>query len=367
MPLLEVERLSKGFGGVRAVNDVSFALDEGELLGIMGPNGSGKTTLFNLIAGALLPDAGHIRLAGRDIAGRPAHEACAAGVARTFQLVRPFAGLTALENVLVGRLYGRARTTTAEAVTEARRLLRVLGLEARADEPAARLTLIDRKRLELARALATSPRLLLLDEFMAGLNPMETATAKIVVQYWFRFSAGSTPYNGGTKWLEGYVRAGTYRWQTGIDQYTGGGWNPYVIAPPAATQGEVFVFNNSGSPTDANGHTHQAEQPVGPWISDINDGNWHRYTAMFQAASSSGAGDGMVRVWIDGTKIMDLSASAVGVTPPGGLKPWCYAGETVTIPAEPIGFLQLPGVANNISGTLYTLDHDDLVIWKQSN
>src|SRR5439155_1758559 len=105
----------------RAVSDVSFALDEGELLGLMSPNGSGKTTLFNLIAGALSPDAGRIRLAGRDIAGRPAHEVCAAGVARTFQLVRPFAGLTVLENVLVGRLYGRARTTTSEAVTEARR------------------------------------------------------------------------------------------------------------------------------------------------------------------------------------------------------------------------------------------------------
>ena len=182
MPLLEVERLSKRFGGVRAVHDVSFVLDEGELLGIMGPNGSGKTTLFNLIAGALAPDAGRIRLDGHDIAGLPPHRICAAGVARTFQLVRPFAGLTVLENVLVGRLYGRARTTTAEAVTEAHRLLRVLGLDARADEPAARLTLIDRKRLELARALATSPRLLLLDEFMAGLNPTETATAMELVR-----------------------------------------------------------------------------------------------------------------------------------------------------------------------------------------
>jgi len=192
-------------------------------------------------------------------------------------------------------------------------------------------------------------------------------TAKVVVQYWFRFSAGGTPYNGGTKWVEAFVRAGTYRWQTGVDNYAGGGWNPYVIAPPAATQGEVFHFNNSGSSTDANGHTHQAEQPVGPWISDINDGNWHRWTALLQASSSPGAGDGMFRAWIDGTKIMDLSASAVGVTPPGGLKPWCYPGETVVIPADPIGFIQLPGVANNISGSLYTLDHDDMVIWKQSN
>jgi branched-chain amino acid transport system ATP-binding protein len=173
MPLLEVERLSKRFGGVRAVHEVSFVLDEGELLGIMGPNGSGKTTLFNLIAGALRPDGGHIRFDGGEIGGLPAHRVCAAGVARTFQLVRPFAGLTALDNVLVGRLYGRARTTRTEAITEARRLLGVLGLEARADEPAARLTLIDRKRLELARALATEPRLLLLDEIAAGLTDHE--------------------------------------------------------------------------------------------------------------------------------------------------------------------------------------------------
>jgi branched-chain amino acid transport system ATP-binding protein len=182
MPLLEVERLSKRFGGVRAVHDISFVLEEGELLGIMGPNGSGKTTLFNLIAGALRPDGGRLRFDGRDIGGLPAHRVCAAGVARTFQLVRPFPGLTALENVLVGRLYGRARTTRTEAMTEARRLLGVLGLQARAHEPAGRLTLIDRKRLELARALATSPRLLLLDEFMAGLNPTETVTAMELVR-----------------------------------------------------------------------------------------------------------------------------------------------------------------------------------------
>jgi branched-chain amino acid transport system ATP-binding protein len=180
MALLEVERLSKRFGGVRAVHEVGFVLEEGELLGIMGPNGSGKTTLFNLIAGALRPDGGRIRLRGRDIGGLPPHRVCAAGVARTFQLVRPFAGLSALENVLVGRLYGRARGGDAEA--EARRFLGLVGLADRANVPAARLTLIDRKRLELARALATDPQILLLDEFMAGLNPSETASAMNLIR-----------------------------------------------------------------------------------------------------------------------------------------------------------------------------------------
>src|SRR5574341_1848230 len=149
MPLLEVDRLSKDFGGVRAVHRLSFTLEAGELLGIMGPNGSGKTTLFNLIAGLLRPDAGRIRLGGRDIAHLAPHRICALGIARTFQLVRPFGGLSALENVLVGRLYGRARTTTAEAVVEAERLLALTGIEDRARVPAGRLTLIDRKRLEL--------------------------------------------------------------------------------------------------------------------------------------------------------------------------------------------------------------------------
>jgi branched-chain amino acid transport system ATP-binding protein len=182
MPLLEVERVSKGFGGVLAVSGVSFTVSAGELVGIMGPNGSGKTTLFNLIAGALAPDGGHIRLHGHDIAGLAPHRICARGIARTFQLVRPFAGLTALDNVLVGRLYGRAPGGRASAMAEAERLLALVGLEGRAETPAARLTLIDRKRLELARALATAPELLLLDEFMAGLNPAETATAMALVR-----------------------------------------------------------------------------------------------------------------------------------------------------------------------------------------
>ena len=175
MALLEVERLTKGFGGVLAVSDVSLSLEAGELLGIMGPNGSGKTTLFNLLAGALRPDRGRIRFQGHDIAGLSPHRVCARGVARTFQLVRPFAGLSALDNVRVGCLYGRRRG--AGARTEALRLLALVGLEDRAATPAAALTLMDRKRLELARALATGPELLLLDEFMAGLNPTETAAA----------------------------------------------------------------------------------------------------------------------------------------------------------------------------------------------
>jgi len=179
--LLEVERLTKGFGGVLAVNRVGLTLEAGELLGVMGPNGSGKTTLFNLIAGALRPDRGHIRFKGHDIAGLSPHRVCARGIARTFQLVRPFAALSALDNVRVGCLYGRRRGAE-DAATAARRLLALVGLEGRAATPAAALTLMDRKRLELARALATGPELLLLDEFMAGLNPTETAEAMALIR-----------------------------------------------------------------------------------------------------------------------------------------------------------------------------------------
>jgi branched-chain amino acid transport system ATP-binding protein len=181
VPLLEVDGVCKGFGGVRAVSDVSFVVEAGDLVGVMGPNGSGKTTLFNVIAGALTPDAGHVWLRRQRISGLAPHRVCAQGVARTFQLVRPFAGLTALENVLVGRLFGR-QGAGGEAVADAERLLTLVGLGGRAEAPAAQLTLIDRKRLELARALASSPRLLLLDEFLAGLNPAETATAMALIR-----------------------------------------------------------------------------------------------------------------------------------------------------------------------------------------
>jgi branched-chain amino acid transport system ATP-binding protein len=179
---LDVERLTRSFGGVRAVSEVSFAVAEGEVVGVMGPNGSGKTTLFNLITGALAPDAGTVRLRGIDITGWAPHRVCGAGIARTFQLVRPFPGLTALDNVLVGRCFGRPRDGRRSAAAEAHRLLVLVGLEGKAERPAAELTLMDKKRLELARALATAPQVLLLDEFMAGLNPAETETAMALIR-----------------------------------------------------------------------------------------------------------------------------------------------------------------------------------------
>jgi branched-chain amino acid transport system ATP-binding protein len=182
MPLLEVEGLSRSFGGVAAVRDVSFAVQAGEIVGVMGPNGSGKTTLFNLITGALAPDAGRVRIAGEDVTGLSPHRICAKGIARTFQLVHPFPGLTALENVLVGQLYGRGRLPFTGAVAEAERLLGTVGLGGKGHLPAAQLTVVDRKRLELARALATAPRVLLMDEFMAGLTPAEAGEAIALIR-----------------------------------------------------------------------------------------------------------------------------------------------------------------------------------------
>jgi branched-chain amino acid transport system ATP-binding protein len=175
--LLKLESVSKSFGGVRAVNDVSLTVEAGEIVGVMGPNGSGKTTLFNLIGGALAPDGGVIELLGERVNGIAPHRLCQRGIARTFQLVRPFPALTALENVLVGLGYGREKLTGAGARERAAKLLASVGLDGYANRPAGTLTVMDRKRLELARALATAPILLLLDEFMAGLTAAETAAA----------------------------------------------------------------------------------------------------------------------------------------------------------------------------------------------
>jgi branched-chain amino acid transport system ATP-binding protein len=172
--LLEARGISKRFGGVQAVTALDLDVAEGEVVGIIGPNGAGKTTAFNLLSGFLPPDAGEIRFRGRSVVGWKPHAICGLGLARTFQIVRPFPRLSVLDNVLVGALGRHARAETARA--RAREVVERLGLGAKAASPASGLTLAERKRVELARALATEPALLLLDEVMAGLNPTEIAT-----------------------------------------------------------------------------------------------------------------------------------------------------------------------------------------------
>jgi branched-chain amino acid transport system ATP-binding protein len=171
-PLLEVRGLGKRFGGLQAVKDLSFHVGEREIVGLIGPNGAGKTTVFGLLSGFLPPDAGDVLFRGRSLAGLPPHRINALGLARTFQIVRPFPHLSVLRNVTVGALARRADPRQAEARAAA--VLDEVGLGARRDQPAGALTLAERKRLELARALATEPVLLLLDEVMAGLNAAET-------------------------------------------------------------------------------------------------------------------------------------------------------------------------------------------------
>jgi branched-chain amino acid transport system ATP-binding protein len=170
-PLLAVERMSHRFGGLLAVNDVSFAAREGHIIALIGPNGAGKTTLFAIISGFLKPSDGAIRYFGEDVTGEPPHRLARRGIARTFQITQPFAGLTVHENILVGA-HLRCREREA-ALAAAERVGRELGLGAMLDRPADTLNVAGRKRLELAKALATEPKLLLLDEVLAGLNPSE--------------------------------------------------------------------------------------------------------------------------------------------------------------------------------------------------
>jgi branched-chain amino acid transport system ATP-binding protein len=169
--MLEVEGLSKRFRGLRAVQNASFAVPEGGIVGLIGPNGAGKTTLFNVVAGVYRPDAGTVKFGGRDICGLRPDQVCAAGIGRTFQIVKPFAGMTVLDNVVVGALL-RGKDVSA-AKKRAAEIMEKLGLGSKRDQLASSLTLPDRKRLEVARALATRPSLLLLDEVMAGLRPTE--------------------------------------------------------------------------------------------------------------------------------------------------------------------------------------------------
>ncbi len=171
MSLLEVTGLSKRFGGLQAVGGLDLSLAQGEMLGMIGPNGAGKTTVFNLLTGFLAPDAGEVRFSGRRLHGLKPHEICRLGLARTFQIVRPFPQLSVVDNVRIAALV--RHPAMGDALAAARAVAERVGLGARAADIAAGLTLADRKRLELARALATEPALLLLDEVMAGLNATE--------------------------------------------------------------------------------------------------------------------------------------------------------------------------------------------------
>lgn len=174
MTLLSIDALAKNFGGLRALSDVSFDVEAGSIHGLMGANGAGKTTLFSIIAGNARPSAGRIVFEGRQIQGLRPDQVCRLGIARTFQIVRPFAGLSVRQNVETAALYGRAeRVGAADARAIADAVMAEIGLAAQAERPAAELTLSGRKRLEVARALATGPKLLMLDEVMAGLTPTE--------------------------------------------------------------------------------------------------------------------------------------------------------------------------------------------------
>jgi branched-chain amino acid transport system ATP-binding protein len=186
-PLLRVAGVSKSFGGLRAVQDVSIDVPAGSLTALIGPNGAGKTTLFALMSGFLRPDAGTVHFDGRDVTGLAPHLAARAGMTRTFQIVQPFAAQTVRENIAVGaHLHERRRAAALAAAAE---VAHRVGLGAQLDKPAADLTVAGRKRLELARALATRPKLLLLDEVLAGLNPQEIAEMIPVVR---AIAAGGT-------------------------------------------------------------------------------------------------------------------------------------------------------------------------------
>jgi branched-chain amino acid transport system ATP-binding protein len=177
--VLVVRGLNKRFGGLRAVQDLSFSVNEHETLALIGPNGAGKTTSFNLITGLHRPDAGSVSAFGRELVGLRPHQICAHGLARTFQVARPFGGMTVLANVMTGAFLRDKKPDVARA--KAREAIEFVGLSAKEHVPARDLTTIDQRRLEMARALATAPRLLLLDEVMAGLNPAEIDQAVALV------------------------------------------------------------------------------------------------------------------------------------------------------------------------------------------
>jgi len=182
MPILEGEKVTKYFGGLAAISNVDFHVDQGEIFGLIGPNGAGKTTLFNLVSASFPLKSGVIKFKGKRISGLKPHQICRRGIARTFQSVKIFGNMQVGENVLLGALFGTPTTMTApNAAKEAAELLDFVGLSAMSTALASELTLVNQKRLEVATALATKPELLLLDELMAGLTPTEIAEAMELV------------------------------------------------------------------------------------------------------------------------------------------------------------------------------------------
>jgi branched-chain amino acid transport system ATP-binding protein len=175
MALIEITDLNKNFGGLTVTKNLSMKVNEGQIYGVIGPNGAGKSTLFNQISGYIKPDSGQIVFNGKNIVGKQPHELCHAGIGRTFQIVKPFGSKTVLYNVAVGAF---ARTNSrSQALKRAEEVVKLVGLESRKDLQAKNLTIVDRKRLEVAKALATQPKLLLLDEVLAGLTPSEVDEA----------------------------------------------------------------------------------------------------------------------------------------------------------------------------------------------
>jgi branched-chain amino acid transport system ATP-binding protein len=183
--ILKVSNVSKHFGGLTAVNDVSFSINEGETVGLMGPNGAGKTTLVNMICGSYGVDSGKVEFLGKDITKLPPWKRCKLGICRTYQIPRPFPELTTLASVCVSALYGKDRPNRSleDAMTEATHYLEFVGLFSKRNVLARDLTLFEMRGLELARALATQPKLIFVDEVMAGLNPVEAEKAVRLIEH----------------------------------------------------------------------------------------------------------------------------------------------------------------------------------------
>ncbi len=173
-PLLKIMGVTKTFGGLVALDKVDMRVNQGEIVGLIGPNGAGKTTLFNVIAGSFLPEQGEIYFQGQNVTPLKAHNVCKLGIARTFQVPKPFKNLTLLENMMVGTCFGAGLGKSKESLNKIEEILRFAGLEEKISSKADTLNLVERKKLEVSKALSTSPKLALFDEVMAGLNPSET-------------------------------------------------------------------------------------------------------------------------------------------------------------------------------------------------